>query len=288
MNANATNNNCLNISKTTAAMLVVFALGFSCSQDEFRNDGDPEDNALTEAEVQEEYYNDDTEELTLSAISTQDLSGGKVKDVDQRLQCAVVTRDGDETSGTITIDYGTGCVGQRGNVRKGKVLIEYIGRWNVAGSSWTMTTDNYFINDVAVAGTRFVRNISESEDVQAFEITMEDGALTFPDGTIARRIVHKRRELERDENSILKRLIIYGTAEGSNRNGRGYTLEILERLIYDRSCEDVFIPVSGKKLIKHGEREITIHYGNGECDNTVVITNKNGRSWRFNVGKVGR
>lgn len=285
MNANAKINKRFNVYKTTAAMLVVFALGFSCSQDEFGNEGDPEDNALTEAEVQEDYYNDDTEELTLGALSAEDLSGGKVKDGDKRLACAVVTREGDETSGTITIDYGTGCVGERGNVRKGKIRIVYVGRWNLAGSSWTVTTNNYFINDVAVAGTRVVRNVSESEEVQAFEITMEDGTMTFPDGAIARRIVHKRRELERDNNSILKRLIIYGTAEGNNRNGRGYTITILERLIYDRSCEDVFIPVSGKKLIKHGQREITVDYGNGECDNTVVITNKNGRSWRFNVGK---
>jgi hypothetical protein len=285
MNANVKINKRFNVLKTTAAVLVVFALGFSCSQDEFGNDGDPEDNALTDAEVHEDYYNDDTEELTLSAISSSDLSGGKLKDLDQRLQCAVVTREGNETSGTITIDYGTGCTGERGNVRKGKIHIAYVGRWNVAGSTWTVTTDNYFINDVAVAGTRLVRNVSASEDVQAFEITMEDGTLTFPDGAVARRIVHKRRELERDENSLLKRLIIYGTAEGNNRNGRGYVIQILEPLVYDRSCEDVFIPVSGKKLIKHGEREITVDYGNGECDNAVVITNKNGRSWRFNVGK---
>ena len=266
-------------------MLVVFALGFSCSQDEFGNEGDPEDNALTEAEVNEDYYNDDTEELTLSAISNENFSGGKLKDVDQRLHCAVITREGTETSGTITIDYGTGCTGERGNVRKGKIHITYVGRWNIAGSTWTVTTDNYSINDVVVAGTRVVRNISVSTEVQAFEITMEDGTLTFPDGAIAHRIVHKKRELERDSNSILKRLIISGTAEGSNRNGRGYFIEILEPLVYDRSCDDVFIPVSGKKLIKHEQRQITVDYGSGECDNAVVITNKNGRSWRFNVGR---
>jgi hypothetical protein len=246
MKANATINKRINVFKTTAAMLVVFALSFSCSQDELENAGDPEDNALTDAEVSEDYYNDDTEEITLSAISSVDLDGGKVKDNDQRLQCAVVTRTGDDTSGTITIDYGTGCTGERGNVRKGKIIISYVGRWNVSGSYWTVTTDNYFINDVAVAGLRTVRNISTSEGVQTFEITMENGTLTFPDGAVATRIVHKTRELERDSNSILKRLIIYGTAEGNNRNGRGYSIRILERLIYDRSCEDVFIPVSGK------------------------------------------
>ncbi|HEY0656621.1 MAG TPA: hypothetical protein VGD65_25985 [Chryseosolibacter sp.] len=285
MKANATSNTRLSVLKTLLITLIVSALGFSCSQDEFENNGDPEDNALTEAEVQEDYFNDDTEEITLSAISTDDFSGGKAANTDERLQCAVVTRTGDENSGTIVIDFGTGCTGERGNVRRGKIIISYIGRWNVAGSYWTVTGENYFINNIAVEGLRMVRNISTSEDVLAFEVTMENGRLTFPDGAVATRIVHKKRELERDSNGILKRLIIYGTAEGNNRNGRGYQVEILERLVYDRACEDVFIPVSGKKLIKHGQREITIDYGNGECDNVVVITNKNGRSWRFNVGK---
>lgn len=284
MNANATIIKRLNVFKTTALLFVVFALGFSCS-DELENNGDPEDNALTEAEVQEDFYNDDIEELTLSAVSSTDISGGKMKEIDQRLQCAVVTRAGDENSGTITIDYGTGCTGERGNIRKGKIIIVYTGRWNVSGSQWTITSENYSINDVVFAGSRLIRNVSESETVQAFEITMEDVTLTFPDGAVARRTVHKRRELERDNNSILKRLIIYGTAEGNNRNGRGYFIEILEPLVYDRACEDVLIPVSGKKLIKHGQREITVDYGYGECDNTVTITNKNGRTWRFNVNK---
>ncbi|HEY0744089.1 MAG TPA: hypothetical protein VGD40_21635 [Chryseosolibacter sp.] len=284
MNASATISKRVNALKTTAILFVVFALGFSCS-DELENNGDPEDNSLTQAEVQEDYYNDDTEELTLSAISSTDVSGGKLKDTEQRLQCAVVTRVGDESSGTITIDYGTGCTGERGNVRKGKLVIVYSGRWNVSGSQWTITSESYSINDVVLAGSRVVRNVSESDAVQAFEITMENTTLTFPDGAVARRTVHKRRELERDNNSILKRLIIYGTAEGNNRNGRGYFIEILEPLVYERACEDVFIPVSGKKLIKHGQREITVDYGNGECDNTVTITNKNGRTWRFNVTK---
>lgn len=284
MKTNVKNNKRSNFLKTTAALLVVFALGFSCSEDEFGN-GDPEDNSVTEAEVDEDYYSDDTEELTLGAVSNQDFSGGKIKDVDPRLQCAIITREGDENSGTITIDYGAGCAGERGNVRKGKIRIVYTGRWNVSGSTWTVTPENYFINDVAVAGSRVVKNVSTSATIQAFEITMVDATLTFPDGAVSRRTVNKRREVERDNNSILKRLIIYGTAEGTNRNGRGYSIEIQEPLVYDRSCEDVFIPVSGKKLIKNGQREITVDYGNGECDNTVVITNKNGRSWRFNVGK---
>jgi hypothetical protein len=61
----------------------------------------------------------------------------------------------------------------------------------------------------------------------------------------------------------------------------------LEELVYDRSClaEGVFIAVQGKKLVKHGARELTIDYGDGTCDNLVTLTNKSGVSLRYEVSK---
>ena len=102
---------------------------------------------------------------------------------------------------------------------------------------------------------------------------------------MARRRLHHKREHE-IENHILQRLIIYGTAEGNHRNGRGYIIEILEPLVYDRRCaaEGVIIPVKGKKLIKHGDRQITVDYGDGRCDNIVTLINKNGRTKEIRVG----
>ena len=84
----------------------------------------------------------------------------------------------------------------------------------------------------------------------------------------------------------MDRLIVYGTAEGNHRNGRGFYIEILEPLVYTRECraQGIYMPVAGVKLIKHGNREITVDYGDGECDKVVVITNKNGKSWRHEVG----
>jgi hypothetical protein len=164
--------------------------------------------------------------------------------------------------------------------------VEFEGRWRTSGSFWSLRFLNYSINDIGIGGTRIVTNVSESEDsTQVFTVELEGGTMTWPDGSIARRTVNRTRELERDQNNVLNRLIIYGTAEGNHRNGRGYYIEILERLIYERECaqQGVIIPVSGKKLIKHGEREITIDYGDGTCDNVVTITNKNGRSWRYTV-----
>ncbi|HWA35059.1 MAG TPA: hypothetical protein VG737_13050, partial [Cyclobacteriaceae bacterium] len=69
-------------------------------------------------------------------------------------------------------------------------------------------------------------------------------------------------------------------------SGEGYSIEILERLIYRRACAalGILIPSSGVKLIKSGDRELTVDYGDGSCDNFVTITNKNGRTIRYEVG----
>jgi hypothetical protein len=267
---------------TQTLMVFCFMLALmlltSCGNDEDENEADPQDTEATQFDATEDYYQDDSEELGLEALANSDVSpGGKSTSIDDRLTCATVTRTGDENAGTITIDFGDACTDPRGNVRSGSIVIEFEGRWRKPGSFWSLRFVDHFINGIAIEGTRLVTNVSESEESnQVFDIVMENGTMTWPDGSIARRTVTRTREV----------VIIYGTAEGNHRNGRGYYIEILEPLVYDRQCaqEGVIIPVSGKKLIKHGGREITVDYGDGECDNSVTITNKNGRSWQYTVG----
>jgi hypothetical protein len=274
---------------TRKLILIVFLLSmftvFSCHEDE--NTFDSQDNETIQLDAQEDFYTDDSEDLAIAAFEETDRNdGGRSASVDKRLACATITRIGDKTAGTITIDFGDRCEDPKGNVRSGSILIEFAGNWRIPGSFWRLSFNNHFVNDIAIDGLRTVTNASVSQDSQqVFTVDLENGTMTWPDGSIARRTAHRTRELERDDNTILNRLIIYGTTEGNHRNGRGYYIEILEPLIYDRDCAEqgVTIPVSGKKLIKHGEREITVDYGDGTCDNSVTITNKNGRSWQYIV-----
>ena len=270
--------------------LFLFALAitfFVSCNDEPSVTPDAEDSETALFDSQEDYYGDDGDDVALTVLGEDEGIGSKTS-TDSRLTCAVVTRTGSKEAGSISVDFADGCTDPRGNVRRGRIVITYAGRWNIPGSSWTIRFEGYSINGIAIAGTRTVTNISEStEGIQSFTVELEDGTMTWPDGSIARRRLHHRREVHRDGNNILNRLIIYGTAEGNHRNGRVFYIEILEPLIYDRECasEGTIIPVEGKKLIKHGEREITVDYGDGTCDNVVTITNKNGRTWRYEVKK---
>ena len=280
--------------KNKVKVLFVFALVLmvtvllSCN-DESINASDPEDTETAQLDATEDYYQEDAEDLGVAVMEETDgNSGGRSASLDDRLACASVTRTGDQTAGTITIDFGDGCTDARGNVRSGSIFIQYEGRLKTPGSTWTLTFQEYAINDIAISGSREVANISASEEgTQKFTVVMENATMTWPDGSVATRTVHKTREVERDENNVIARVIVSGTAEGTHRNGKAYSIEILKPLVHDRGCaaEGVFIPVSGKKLIKRGIREITVDYGDGTCDNSVTITNKNGRTWTHTVGQ---
>lgn len=264
--------------KTGAVLLLALLLAtVGCTNQDNTSDFSAEDSDDVESETIDDASNDDAEDLAVTALSSDAVIGGKISTSDDRFTCAEVTRTGDKTAGSIRIDFGDGCTDKRGRVRRGAIVITYSGVWSEAGSFWSVSFDNYFVNEVNITGTRLVKNITTDTLRRRFQVDLEDGSATWPDGRIARRRLHHIREHERDNNNILVRLIIYGTAEGNHRNGRGYQIEILEPLVYDRTCTGVIIPVKGKKLIKHGNRQITVDYGDGTCDNVVTLININGR-----------
>lgn len=261
----------------------------SCNEEKIGIDTTLEDQESVLLDNDDDFILEDSDDFASSVLESETSSSeGKVaEEADTRLACAEITRTGTEESGTIVIDFGEGCAGPRGNVRKGKIVIEYSGRRNEPGSFWSMEYVDYSINDISIEGLRTVNNISEpGSGVLVFKVDMENGVITWPNGNVARRRVHHVRERHRNDSNILDRLIVYGTAEGNHRNGRGYHIAILEPLVYTRECREqgIYMPVAGIKLIKHGNREITVDYGDGKCDKVVVITNKNGKSWRHEVG----
>ncbi len=260
----------------------------SCNNDDTTPDFSSDDIEDASVDAVEDSYFDDSDDLVSEAFTSteQDLSGGRVS-TDERLICATLTRTGSKANGSLRVDFGDGCTGPRGNVRAGAIVVTHTGDWRNAGSTWSFSYENYSINGVKLEGERTVTIVSTSDTLVVSDVTLVGGKITWPDGRVATREVNRRREHERHENHLLDRLIIYGTASGTFRNGRGYSIEILERLIYRRACgaEGVIIPVSGVKLIKHGDRELTVDYGDGTCDNIVLLTNKNGQSHRYEVKK---
>ena len=252
----------------------------SCQQNAEEPNATDFSSVETEAIVQADF--DEIDDIAGSAMSYADVStGGKTasseeRGMDERASCAVVTHD--KEAQTITIDFGDGCTGPYGNVRKGIIFITYNGKRFVPGSTWKTELRGFYFNDRHIEGTRNVENISESLEANPkFHITLTDGKVTWPDGTFATREVDRYREWVRAANPLLDEMhILEGSvAYGLNKEGVRYSITVVSDLIIKRACRPkniARIPVQGIKEIKIGEKTYSIDFGDGKCDSIIIIT----------------
>ena len=272
---------------------VLGLLGLSACED--RIDFTRSDSDNVENEAATDSYFEDTDDMATLAVSAEggalngsrEASNGRngVRPNDKRFDCATVTfefaSDNSQTTphGFITIDFGTGCTDQRGNVRKGKIRVEFKGRRFLPGSQIITTLDGYSINEVKLEGVRTVTNISGStEENPKLNILLTGGKATWTTSSgeqVATREVNRTREWIRATNPANDQWFVTGTAAGTNRNGKVYEMKITKRMVYKRECAlgaRVFIAVEGTKELVVDGKEIVIDYGSGACDRLVTIT----------------
>ena len=188
--------------------------------------------------------------------------------------CADVTLD--TAAQVVMVDFGEGCEGPDGRVRKGKIQIEYSARRWSPGAYRIITLMDYFVDDKKIEGTRTLRNISaDREDYLRFNVTLEGGKCIWPDGTEATREKDITRVWMRGNNPLQDEYEITGFVSGVTREGDEYGVEITETLVHKRACrlQRVFIPVSGTKVVTRPNKpDMTLDYGDGECDNLIEVT----------------
>jgi hypothetical protein len=256
-------------------------------------DKEEETPVLDDAPVELEATYDDTfEEVDAIVDATMAYfnEGGRVaeEEVNELIRCGIKTHDYENN--IITIDFGDGCIGWGGRVRKGKIIISYTDRKFVPGSIWVTTFEDFYVNDIKVEGVRTCTNVSESfEDDPSFNIMLENGKLTWPDGTFAERDANHTRTWIRGGSPLRDEITLSGSASGVNRRGVSYTVSIVSMLRYKRACWAtlIFVPVEGSKLIKReGHPDVLIDYGDGSCDAIVTVT-INGVSREVNLRKWG-
>lgn len=187
--------------------------------------------------------------------------------------CAVITHDTLSDPRVLTIDFGTGCVGNDGRTRRGKVIITYTGPYAEPGHLHTITTDNYFVNDNQILGTKTVLNEGLNDNGNLWftvtidaQIIKEDGTTIDWDGNRTREWIAGYGTPERSDDIYL----ISGTHSGQSSDGRSFTAQILEPVRKDRSC--TWITDGVIEITPNSRPTRTIDFGDGTCDNSATVT----------------
>jgi len=277
--------------KGLASVVISLFLFLSSCKENSGIDYSSSDNLNVQSEANSDAMAEEVDDMSAVAVSSDaaPIGGRGIAITDTRFACAKTINiepalDNNPPSvihGYITVDFGTGCSGPGGRVRIGIFKIEYVGKRFMPGSKMIITFDNYTVNGIKFDGIRTLTNVSTSETAPvAYSITEDGMILTYPDGSTATRSVQKVRTWIRTSNPLQDSWTVAGTAAGTNRKGKSYTMTITKDLIYSRACgvsNKVFIPVQGTKVLVVDNKSITIDYGNGDCDSKLTIT-INGRS----------
>lgn len=206
--------------------------------------------------------------------------------VETRNDCAVVTttKPRGEFPNTITIDFGDGCEGDYGRVRKGKIIINISDNMKNTGAVRTITFEDFFIDDVAITGSRTLTNTGlNNENKPTYSLVISEFTLTFPNGDQAVKNVNRIHTFVQGyltPNRLDDVWAITGTANGVTRDGKTFTVNITSPLIKKGSCRWI---VDGVIEITTETATISLDFGDGACNGVAVITLPDGTTKEINL-----
>jgi hypothetical protein len=181
----------------------------------------------------------------------------------------------------IVIDFGTGCEGKDGHIRKGKIIAEYTGRLIVPGKSASVTFEGFWIDSIQVEGKETIANTADAGGRQ-FTIDVTGAKLGKPNGNYTAWNNHKVITQTDGLNTPDFALDDTFTIEGSSA-GQLKKYDLLAT--WQSSIESPLVKKFLCRWIVQGKIKTTLgassannqwvaelDYGSGTCDGKATVT----------------
>lgn len=190
---------------------------------------------------------------------------------------SVVPKEKNVWPKTATINFGEGCVGADGKLRKGKIIIIYTKPAYLPGAKISTTFDGYAVDSFALSGTHIITNTS-TDNHFGFKVEVINGKLTNTNTGFWRKYegVHAHKQIEGMSTPFNPLDDVYkvtGSSKGGNSNGRTWMREITTPVIRKYNCA-----WRGAGVVtihwNQNPNAATLDYGDGSCDNKALLTFK--------------
>ncbi|MEO6290669.1 MAG: hypothetical protein ABIO76_12145, partial [Ginsengibacter sp.] len=136
---------------------------------------------------------------------------------------------------TVTIDFGSGCMGRDGKLRKGKIISIYTGPMFIPGSKCSTTFEGYYVDSFKIEGKYSVENTSTSNQKQ-WTVHVADGKIINTNISTWKLWSSIKTHTQVEGNGTPSYPLddvfqITGSATGSSSNGNSWTALITEPLV---------------------------------------------------------
>lgn len=257
-----------------------------------KNRDEDNDTSAAKNESTAENYFSELSSIADQVATTGDLSGFKIsQDLGSMVSnCAIITIDTSANVSTqnpniYTIDFGTGCLGNDGKTRSGKIIISSSGPYLQEGTVVNITPEIYSVNGNQISGIRTVTNLGENALGQpSFSVVVSGTIILSNNGGTITWNANRVRTWTTGFNTPLLFLddeySLSGSSSGTKVNGLNWTSQINTSLLYKHSCRQI---VSGTITISpENKADRLVNFGNGECDYSASVT-INGNTYTFNL-----
>jgi hypothetical protein len=180
---------------------------------------------------------------------------------------------------TITLDYGPVdhlCSDMR--ERRGKIIITATDFYSQPGSKLSIVFDNFYQDNYKIEGTQSIHFVEISKDsLPQFDVMVENGTIHAPDAKTYHYTQETHREWKEGSNTpLLYEDDVYeitGIQEGFSSDSIEYTLSIRDEspLNVWVKCRWIRAGVLDIDILSMDD-DITLDYGEGECDNYATAT----------------
>ncbi len=267
-------------------LMTVFFLSFTGCRKPKDNDTDTsgaEDNSLADKSFED--MGQISNEAAAGGLSSYKLAGNN----GIFSHCVTLTFDtlNNSNADSITVDFGsTNCLCHDGRYRRGKLYITYTGKyWDSLSfiTIKTAPTDNYFVNDNQVIGTKSITNKGHnSAGHMNWDIQVSGQIIKASNqGTITWTSTRNREWLAGESTPWIwgdDEYGVTGTTQGTSANGTQFNVTITSQLIRKIACPKHF--VSGTFNFTPGSKPVHyVDFGyspspnpSGSCDGWISIT----------------
>ena len=182
---------------------------------------------------------------------------------------------------TMIINFGNGTPGciNYGNIKSGKIIVFYTGKYRDSLSEITTTFDNYHVDNNLIQGERIVTNQGKnSRGNMWFTVEVNDAHINTSNGTINWESIQEREWTSGNAtffNLFDDSYSITGSASGNGVNSNSFTMVITDTLKIDLGClyQSSCVVKSGEAIISpSGYSERIINYGDSICDCNIDVT----------------
>ncbi|MFM1857820.1 MAG: hypothetical protein RLZ05_880 [Bacteroidota bacterium] len=181
----------------------------------------------------------------------------------------------------IVLDFGTGCVARDGHYRKGKIIHVYTNRLIIPNAVVETAFENFYFDSTKVEGTVRIKNTTENTTGPRFQINVNNGKLTRPNGNFISWNSEKVRTQIEGMTTPLPVDDAFKTTGGARGQVKrdttlvGWNATIVEPLLRRNNCR--WIVKGSVRTVRENTNTGTryvglIDYGTGTCDNTATVT----------------